>query len=169
MLITVVILSGLSTLRYEKTDYTLENEQSDFAGFALQNLHGNVLRDFGGSTDYVTDVVLLHYNDFKDFKIDYWTDKEERKKFDFREIGVYAESLEELISNGEALNLKFLISNEQETFYYPFVDQIYHNEKKYPYLIKIFDSEDYGYEKLKIKVFEIDYKKFHELDSDENE
>ena len=86
---------------------------------------------FGGSTDYVTDVVLLHYNDFKDFKIDYWTDKEERKKFDFREIGVYAESLEELISNGEALNLKFLISNEQETFYYPFVDQIYHNEKNY--------------------------------------
>ena len=54
---------------------------------------------------------------------------------------MYAESLEELISNGEALNLKFLISNEQETFYYPFVDQIYHNEKKYPYLIKIFDSE----------------------------
>ena len=169
VLITVVILSGLSTLRYEKTDYTLESEQSDFAGFALQNLHGNVLRDFGGSTDYVTDVVLLHYNDFKDFKIDYWTDKEERKKFDFREIGVYAESLEELISNGEALNLKFLISNEQETFYYPFVDQIYHNEKKYPYLIKIFDSEDYGYEKLKIKVFEIDYKKFHGLDGDEYE
>jgi len=82
---------------------------------------------------------------------------------------VYAESLEELISNGEALNLKFLISNEQETFYYPFVDQIYHNEKKYPYLIKIFDSEDYGYEKLKIKVFEIDYKKFHGLDGDEYE
>ena len=59
--------------------------------------------------------------------------------------------------------LKYLISNENETFYYPFVDSIYDNETNYPFLVKIFDSDNLGYTKLKIKIFEIDYDKFYEL------
>jgi hypothetical protein len=169
VLIIVIILSGLFTLRYEKPDHTLENEKFDFSQYALQNLDGNALRDYGGSTDYTTDVVLVHDNNFRDFKIDYWIDKTERKKYEFREIGVYGESIEDLILNGEGSDLKYLISNNKKTFYYSFVDDVYHNEKNFPYLIKVFDSEEYGYQKLKIKVFEIDYEKFHELDSDENE
>ena len=163
VLIIVIILSGMFTLRYEKPDHILENEKFDFSKFALENLNGNALRDFGGSTDYVTDIVLIHNNDFRDFKIDYWIDKTERKKYEFREIGVYGESIEDLISNGEDLDLKYLISNSHDTFYYPFVDNVYHNEENFPYLVKIFDSEKHGYQKLKLKVFEIDYKKFHEM------
>jgi hypothetical protein len=163
VLIIVIILSGLFTLRYEKPDPILENEKFDFSNFALQNLNANTLRDFGGGTDYITDIVLIHNNDFRDFKIDYWIDKTERKKYEFREIGVYGESIEDLISNGEDLDLKYLISNSHDTFYYPFVDSVYHNEENFPYLVKIFDSEKHGYQKLKLKVFEIDYKKFHEM------
>ena len=33
---------------------------------------------------------------------------------------------------------------------------------QYPYLKKIFDSDEFGFKKLKIKVFEINYEKFHE-------
>ena len=163
VLIIVIILSGLFTLRYEKPDYILEDEKLDFSKFALQNLNANTLRDFGGGTDYITDIILIHSNDFRDFKIDYWIDKTERKKYEFREIGVYGESIEDLISNGEDLDLKYLISNSHDTFYYPFVDNVYHNEENFPYLVKIFDSEKHGYQKLKLKVFEIDYKKFHEM------
>ena len=50
VLIIVIILSGLFTLRYEKPDHTLENEKFDFSQYALQNLDGNALRDYGGST-----------------------------------------------------------------------------------------------------------------------
>lgn len=39
-----------------------------------------------------------------------------------------------------------------------FVD-VYFNEKKYPYLKKVFDSDESGYKKLHVKVFEIDYNK----------
>ena len=161
VLAIVIILSGLFTLLYEKPDHILEDEKFDFSQYALQNLDGYALRDYGGSTDYITDVVLVHDNNFRDFKIDYWIDKAERDKYQFREIGVYGESIEDLISNGESLNLKYLISNDHDTFYYPFVDYVYHNEKNFPYLIKVFDSTEYGYEKLKIKVFEIDYEKFN--------
>ena len=163
VLIIVIILSGLFTLRYEKTDYILEDEKLDFSKFALQNLNGNTLRDFGGGTDYITDIILIHSNDFRDFKIDYWIDKTERKKYEFREIGVHGESIEDLISNGEDLDLKYLIANNRDTFYYPFVDNIYHNEENFPYLVKVFDSEKNGYQKLKLKVFEIDYEKFHQM------
>ena len=99
VIIIIIILSGLFTLRYDKLDPVLENEKMDFAKYALENLHGNTLRDFGGGTDYITDIVLIHNNDFRDFKIDYWTDKTERKKYEFREIGVYGESIEDLIKD----------------------------------------------------------------------
>ena len=157
----IIILSGLFTLRYEKLDPVLENEKMDFAKYALENLHGNTLRDFGGATDYINFVILLDHNDFQDFKIRSWADGTERNKFAYQETGVSASNIEDLVLKGESLNLNYLISNQHTTFYYPYIDQVYHNEKQYPYLIKIFDSSEYGYEKLKIKVFEINYEKFH--------
>ena len=161
VIIIVIILSGLFTLRYEKLDPGLENEKMDFAQYALENLHGNTLRDFGGGTDYINSVILLDYNNFQDFKISSLADDTERSKLAYQEIGVSASNIEDLILKGEPLNLNYLISNQHDTFYYPFVDQVYHNEEQYPYLIKIFDSHEHGYEKLKIKVFEINYEKFH--------
>ena len=161
VIIIVIILSGLFTLRYEKLDPVLENEKMDFAKYALENFHGNTLRDFGGGTDYINSVILLDHNNFQDFKISPWTDGTERSKLAYQEIGVSASNIEDLILKGEPLNLNYLISNQHDTFYYPFVDQVYHNEEQYPYLIKIFDSHEHGYEKLKIKVFEIDYEKFN--------
>ena len=163
ILCIIIILSGLFTLRYEKTDSVLESEKIDFAHFALKNLDGNTLRDFGGATDYVTDVILLEHNNFKDFQMDYWIDKSERKKYDFKTISISATDLNELIMKGENLDLKYLISNDKNTFFYPFIDHIYHNENDYPYLVKIFDSNNSGYTKFKIKIFEIDYDKFYEL------
>jgi len=163
VLIIVIILSGLFTLRYEKPDHILENEKLDFSQYALENLNGNTLRDFGGSTDYVAYFDLVHNNDFRNIKIDYLIYKDETEKYGFKTISVYAESIEDLILNGEGSNLKYLISNNQKTFFYPFVDDVYHNEKNFPYLIKVFDSDKHGYQKLKIKVFEIDYEKFNEL------
>ena len=156
VIIIVIILSGLFTLRYEKLDPVLENEKMDFAKYALENFHGNTLRDFGGGTDYIGSVILLDHNNFQDFKISPWTDGTERSKIAYQEIGVLAGNIEDLILKGKPLNLNYLISNQHDTFYYPFVDQVYHNEEQYPYLIKIFDSDEYGYEKLKIKVFEVE-------------
>ena len=44
--------------------------------------------------------------------------------------------------------------------FFSFVDELYENEKKYPYLTKVFDAEDEGYEKLRVKIFSIDYDVF---------
>ena len=60
-------------------------------------------------------------------------------------------------------NLKYIISNETPGFLHPITDALYYNYEQYPYLKKIFDSSNQGFEKLKVKVFEIDYEKFNKL------
>ena len=55
----------------------------------------------------------------------------------------------EIILDGDNLDSKFL----QDVFY---------NEKKYPYLIKIYDSKEHGFIHH-VKVFEIDYDKMNFL------
>ena len=95
--------------------------------------------------------------------MNYWIDKEERKKFDFRTISISANNLNELITKGQNLELKYLIAYDHDTPIHNYVNKIYDNETNYPFLIKIFDSNDLGYTKLKIKIFEIDYVKFYEL------
>jgi len=50
--------------------------------------------------------------------------------------------------------------NKQNTPDY--IQDVFFNEDKYPYLIKKFDSEDFDLE-YKVKIFEIDYKRFDEF------
>ena len=49
---------------------------------------------------------------------------------------------------------------EQQQTEYKFVDEIYEEEKLHSYLTKVFDSNEYGFENLKVKIFKIDYKVF---------
>ena len=47
----------------------------------------------------------------------------------------------------------------------PYLNKIFDNEENYPFLKKIVDSRDLGLTQLKVKVFEIDYEKFHQNSS----
>ena len=76
----------------------------------------------------------------------------------------YGETLEELISDGEKYDLKYIIANEKQGMHHTFTDELYYNYNQYPYLKKIFDSDEFGFKTLKIKVFEINYEKFHEYE-----
>ena len=60
-------------------------------------------------------------------------------------------------------DLKYVISNEKPGVLHPITDKLYDNYEQYPFLKKIFDSDEQGFQKLKIKVFEINYETFHEL------
>jgi hypothetical protein len=161
----VIVLSGLFTLRYEKPDLVLEHEKMEFAKFAIANLNGKTLNDAGSALDYVNYLLIdTPPGNFKNYKINLNMYSELRgEENNFERIFIYGESLNEIISNGEKFGLRYLISNENEGYFHPFVDDVYANEKQYPYLIKVFDSHENGFEKLKLKVFEIDYEKFHKL------
>ena len=166
VLITVLALSIWFTLRYDQPDPILENEKYYFSEYAIKNFNGDSLREFGGSLDYMKfQYVLNSPESFKNCKVEF---NKELCNYDkdngyLKRITITGNSVEEIVNKGENYDLKYIISNEQRNDFHGFIDDIYANEEEYPYLTKIFDSTEEGFEKLKIKVFEIDYKKFHIL------
>ena len=162
----VLVLSIWFTLRYDVSDPLLENEKYEFANYVLKNLDGKGLREFGNSLDYLNLVYVENSpNNFKNCKVEY--NKElcqyDKNRSFFDTITITGNSIEEIVTKGEAYDLKYIITNKEKNDFHGFIDDVYHQEEKYPYLKKIFDSSNQGFEKLKIKVFEIDYKKFHEM------
>ena len=165
VIIIVIILSSIFTLRYELPDEELESEKIEFSEYAIKNLKGNIQRDYGHSLDYLhLQLINNPEGNFKNCNVEY------NKEFCGislknlpKTITVSGNTMEELITNGEKYNLKFIISNENSDGFQKFIDDVYFDEEKYPYLIKIFDSKENGFEKLVFKVFKIDYEKFYEF------
>ena len=159
VLVTIIILSSITIIRYAP-DSELEYEKLEFSKYALNNLDGTVLRDFGGSLDYVQ--YLLISESTENYKINSSIIKNSDKLFRVS-IAPTGETIEEIVANGENYDLKYIISNEIPGYFHPITDTLYDNYEQHPYLKKIFDSNSQGFKKLKIKVFEIDYEKFNKL------
>ena len=152
-------------MRYDQPDIELENEKREFSKYAIKNFNGNILREYGHSLDYLMlELINNPEGNFKNCNVESnkglcgISQTEIPKK-----ITISGNSLDEIISKGESYNLKYIVSNEISYGYQDFINEIYNNENNYPYLKKIFDSKQHGFQKLQIKVFEIDYKKFNKL------
>ena len=155
IIITIILLSSVFTTRYG--DHILESEELEFSEYALNNFEGVVLRDWGGSLDYVGLKLIETPEKFKNHEINSSVISDT-----FKISGApYGKTLEELISDGEKFNLKYIIANEKQGLLHPFTDELYNNYNQYTYLKKVFDSDEFGFKKLKIKVFEINYEKFN--------
>lgn len=164
IVLSIALLLSLSfSLRYESTDVTLESEKYDFGEYAIQNLNGNSLREFGGSLDYLR-YIYVEKSPQQFFNCDVEYNKKlcgyDKNNGFLQPITITGNSVNEIINKGQSYDLKYIFVNKEKNNFHGFIDDIYSQEEKYPYLIKIFDSKEFGYEKLEIKVFEIDYKKF---------
>ena len=161
----VVITSGCFTVfGFGKPDLILENEKKDFAKFVVDNLHDKTLREFG-ATDYVyLQIITDQPGQFKQYKATLdWKEYQELNENEngYKVMFIYAKSIDELIQNAEQFEIKYIIAKEEGNFY-PFINDLYSNEQNYLYLTKVFDSDEFDFKKLKLKVFEINYEKFHE-------
>ena len=99
----------------------------------------------------IIDFLLLKFKDYQEL---------DENEDGFIEMPIYGKSLGELVENGKEFELKYIIAKKEKNFY-PFLSDLYSNEENYPYMVKIFDSNEFAYKKLKVKVFEIDYEKFN--------
>jgi hypothetical protein len=162
--VILILSSYFAVFLYGKPDLVFENEKKDFAKFAINDLHGKVLREFGPATDYVSYQIITNTPEqFKQYKIgSEWAEYQELDKNEkaIESISIYGKSLGELVENGKEFELKYIIAKKEKNFY-PFLSDLYSNEENYPYMVKIFDSNEFAYKKLKVKVFEIDYEKFN--------
>ena len=165
ILLSGIFTTGITGFGYGLPNTALENEKIKFTEYLVENFDGRMLRD-EVVNDYLAYVNLTSDdNDFKTFK----SPRGKNPYPDLYEPGkvvrmsVYGKTVEELVTNGETRDLKYIAILEKGSYFFPFLNDLYYNEEKYPYMKKIFDSNEMNYKEFKIKVFEIDYKKFHEL------
>ena len=168
----VLILSGLYTLRYEVQDPILNNEEILFAETLENKFDGKIL-DAGYTLKGLHYVHVTEPLDaFKNYKISqdpgaYYLFEFNKENVNLMPTVLYAKSLEDFIDVSYEYELNYISINKNGVtdIFYPYLNEIYENEDKFPYLIKVFDTEREGFEKLKAKVFEINYEIFYELNN----
>lgn len=157
LLLSIYFITNL----YEKPDPILENEKLRLSEFLVTNLDGNITRDFNSYTEYINYQILITSNkNFDEYVISNGINEFKTSDKKLNSIFITGNSLEELISNGKDYDLKYLIVYEYENTFHEFLNELYINDDKYPFLIKIFDSEKENFEKIKVKIFKIDYNNF---------
>ena len=90
-----------------------------------------------------------------------------RKELPYRLVSIYPdnyETFEEYISDNRKKGLEYVIVDKGD-WRSKFLDEVFENEEKYPYLIKIFDSKDKGYKNYHAKIFKINFEEFDKLKS----
>ena len=164
ILVLVLVLSIIFTVnQYEQPNVIFENEKLQVAHYMVKNLNGVVLDGNGPAFEYVSYVLVNEpHGNFKEKSINDPNIHSSKINPNFKRNYINAESIENLLTIGNTKNLKYIISNENKGFFHKYVNDIYSNEEKYPYLTKIFDSTEQEMKVLKIKIFEIDYEKFTE-------
>ena len=165
LLLSCTFTVGIGEFGYGLPNSALEREKIKFTEHLVENFDGRILRD-AVVNDYLAYVnITSDDNDFKTFK----SPRGKNPYPDLYEPGkvvrmnVYGKTVEELVTNGETISLKYIGILEKGSYLFPFLNGLYYNEENYPYMKKVFDSDEMGYKQFKIKVFEIDYKNFHEL------
>lgn len=169
----VLLLGGIYTFGigpygYGQQDVNLQDEKIHFTKFLYDNLDGRILHS-SDVTEFLKYVQVTE-EDFKSYESpkgkDPYPDIYSPGKL--VQISAYGKSMEELVENGRGLGLKYISLTENKLYFFPFLDNSYNNYEQYPYLEKIYDTEELGYNKLKIKIFEINYEKFNLISEKEN-
>ena len=75
-------------------------------------------------------------------------------KIEFVELAGH-DSLESYIEFGRKQGLTYLVIDHSDN-QPPFLQDVFIHEEKYPYLLKEFDSKDFGYQ-YHVKIFRINY------------
>lgn len=167
VIILALILGGLfTTLRIGPHDIIYEVEQINYARFLVDTLDGRIL-DGGNALEYLgySNIVDSKGLFDKNIKRKYLKDPypDTYKPGSVVPINVYGNDISELILNGEKVGLKYIAINERGSYFFlPYLNDIYLHDENYPYLKKIYDSSEHEFRKFKVKVFEIDYEKFHQ-------
>lgn len=164
----VIILSGIFTLRIDTPDKLLNQERIEFSKILTQKFNGKIL-DVGDTLRLLTYTQLQDSpNLFKEFKTSTYDFAIGRESNIFasgnmlERTVLYAQSLDELIEIGKEYDLKYIAINEKQgnVVWYPYLITLYDEGENYPFLTKVLDTEKMGFEKFKVKVFEINYGKF---------
>jgi len=150
LIFSIIIISSVFYLNWKGVDESHEieayNLSVEIANRAL------IVNAFTPESYYLSVASLTQ---FEKFPIN--SDKIKEKYIETLDISHF-NSLNELIEFSHENKIKYLVIDEKDRKPV-FLKNIFHNEEKYPFLVKDFDSKDYGYA-YHLKIFKIDYEQF---------
>ena len=157
----IIVLSSLFMMRYDVMDKFEEQEQIELAQLLKNKISGNIL-DAGNALRGISFAELSEFNMKLNLNEQRFPSSPVSITEDIKIINISGASLDDFILNSEKENLKYIAINQDGVteIWYPFLSNIYYNEQQYSYLKKIIDTNELGFTKFKVKVFEIDYDKF---------
>ena len=145
-----ILVTSFVFLEYKKVDVTHEKESQMIALYVLENLGG--FNDYYPETQYIPASNIIRHGDFPTLSDNY--------KHNMPKFIVFDESstIEEYIQVHKKEGLSHLVLDDGDNRK-EFFNQVFNNESDYPYLEKVFDSNEKEFE-YHVKIFKIDYEKF---------
>lgn len=145
-----VIVASIVFLEVKMPDRERELEYFEVARFVIQN--ADKVNDYYPESRYISSAQLALV----------WPSLKQNTSLDTKVIPILEyKELSGYIKDSKEMGLTHLVIDDAETRP-DFLKNVFYNEEKYPYLIKVFDSKDYGY-KYAVKIFRIDYEKFDSI------
>lgn len=144
--ISIVIIASVVFLELKKIDYEHEMEAYEIARIVYTNTF--VTNDFYPETAYLR---VIEFE--KEFPIEVKGRNLGPKILPTQGFS----TIEEFIDANRYLELDHLVVDNRDNRP-EYLKNVFHNEDKYPFLIKKYDSSEYGFE-YHVKIFEIDYGK----------
>ena len=151
LLIGAILLSSSLFLDLKKVDIEHEKEALSLAYQVVNRT--KVINQYPPESKYIIITAMTDLQEFPILRSDF-------KGEPIVTLDLKANSVEEYIQLGRKLGLTHLVVDEIENLRRSaFFKDVYSHEGNYPYLIKKFDSLEYGY-KYHLKIYKIDYDKF---------
>tara|TARA_B110000467_G_scaffold119627_1_gene110832 strand:+ start:953 stop:2560 length:1608 start_codon:yes stop_codon:yes gene_type:complete len=150
-IVLFILISSLLFIEYNKLDYNHEKE-SFLISKDIVNLT-TVINADPIDGNYLTVAKIIQK--WPDTHIEF-----SDKKFKYSSLGF--NSINDFIIENKKFGLSHIVTDGKDHGS-EFTKDIFHNNFKYPYLIKIYDSTENGYE-YKVIIFEINYEIFYKTD-----
>ena len=155
MIVVAILLSSIVYLDYNKIDYEYELD-AYHVGLEVSK-RTSVINDYHPEIKYVHNKIDVISN-LGTFPI---LSSEIEQKVKLIHTDDYT-SLNEFIGHGKNEGLTHIIADENKNRP-QFLKDVFKNEKKFPYLTKIYDSSEHGYD-YHLKIFRINYEKFESVE-----
>ena len=157
IIIISIIVGSLIFLEYKKIDYS-----NDLEAYQIAKLIEKKITGINGNTDVTGYLIIAEFSEIwsktkmnNDWYAWYYED------YKSKVISSNGNTLEEYINNAKESNLSHIIIDDSKNNPKYLID-VMSNEKNYPYLIKEFDSNDFGFN-YQVIMYKIDYEQFKEL------
>lgn len=165
ILVSLILIASISFLEIKKIDTFHEDEALKVAEIVSKQT--KKINQYTMESGYLPIIGMNELEKFPVMRNEFIGEEENMKHcYNIHSckyiIPVKNDNIIEFLKNANKQGISHLVIDDKEERRKPFVKEVFQNENKFPYLIKIYDSKNDGFN-YNVKIFEINFEKFNEL------